>query len=90
VTLPVCVPVVDPLRVTDSPTKASAGTQDRELRTIDRDFARAEFQTALEDFVLKRRGSPPAAATEYRGAYGSEAVPDRIAAIGAGGDAPRH
>jgi putative two-component system protein, hydrogenase maturation factor HypX/HoxX len=46
-----------------------AATQDRELRTIDRDFASPGFQAALEGFVLKRRGAPPVAATEYSGAY---------------------
>ena len=64
-----------------------AATQDRELRTIDQDFARPEFQAALESFVLKRSGGPPAAATEYRGAYDSTPVPDRVAATG--GDARR-
>jgi putative two-component system hydrogenase maturation factor HypX/HoxX len=52
------------------PTEAElAATQERELRRIDADFASQEFQAALADFVLKRRGAPPRAATEYRGAY---------------------
>ncbi len=67
-----------------------AATQDRELRTIDRDFARPEFQAALEGFVLKRRGGPPAAATEYRGAYDGPPAPDRVAATGASGHARGH
>jgi putative two-component system protein, hydrogenase maturation factor HypX/HoxX len=64
-----------------------AATQQRELRTIDRDFASKGFQAALEAFVLKRRGAPPATATEYRGAYDSTPEPDRIAATGARADA---
>jgi putative two-component system hydrogenase maturation factor HypX/HoxX len=65
-------------------------TQERELRTIDRDFASPEFQAALEGFVLKRRGTPPTAATEYRAAYDGIPAPDRLAAAGAGGDAREH
>ena len=52
-------------------------TQERELRTIERDFASPEFQAALEGFVLKRRGAPPAAATEFRGEYDGTAAPIR-------------
>ncbi|MDG4820286.1 enoyl-CoA hydratase-related protein [Asanoa sp. WMMD1127] len=52
------------------PTEAElASTQARELEVIDRDFASEPFQSALADFVHKRGGHPPAAATEYRGAY---------------------
>ena len=64
-----------------------AATQDQELRTIDQDFARPEFQTALESFVLKHPGEPPAAATEHRGAYDSTPLPDRVGTTG--GDARR-
>jgi putative two-component system hydrogenase maturation factor HypX/HoxX len=52
------------------PTEAElAATQQRELRRIDHDFASPAFQSALSNFVLKRGGPPPTAATEYRGAY---------------------
>ena len=52
------------------PTEAElTATQHRELRRIDQDFASPAFQSALSNFVLKRGGTPPAAATEYRGAY---------------------
>jgi putative two-component system protein, hydrogenase maturation factor HypX/HoxX len=65
-------------------------TQARELRTIDRDFASPGFQAALQGFVLKRRGAPPTAATEYRAAYDGTArpdatpAPDPVAATGGG------
>ncbi|GIF70964.1 enoyl-CoA hydratase-related protein [Asanoa siamensis] len=52
------------------PTEAElAETQERELRRIDADFASEEFQSAVTNFVLKRGGTAPRAATEYRGAY---------------------
>ena len=55
-----------------------ATTQERELRTIDRDFATPDFQAALTGFVLKRRGPPPRAATEYRGSYDGTLEPDSV------------
>jgi putative two-component system protein, hydrogenase maturation factor HypX/HoxX len=61
------------------PTEADlAATQQRELRTIDQDFATPDFQAALTDFVLKRRGTPPPAATEYRGSYERALAADPI------------
>ncbi|WP_116066212.1 enoyl-CoA hydratase-related protein [Asanoa ferruginea] len=52
------------------PTEAElAATQQRELRRIDQDFASPAFQSALSNFVLKRPGKPPVAATEFKGTY---------------------
>jgi putative two-component system protein, hydrogenase maturation factor HypX/HoxX len=55
-----------------------AATQEQELRTIDQDFATPRFQAALTRFVLKRRGAPLPAATEYRGSYERALAPDPV------------